>query len=48
MAKAARKRNTLGWLIALTSAVLLLAATTASADLAAAQKWVDKRFNPRP
>ncbi|NCO51739.1 MAG: carbohydrate ABC transporter substrate-binding protein [Deltaproteobacteria bacterium] len=46
MAKAARKRNTLGWLIALTSAVLLLAATTASADLAAAKKWVDTEFQP--
>jgi glycerol transport system substrate-binding protein len=41
-----RKKAGVGLLISLTTTLLMLLATSASADMAAAQKWVDDEFQP--
>jgi len=44
--KIRKKRSGVGLLIGLTVASLMLLATSASADVAAAKKWVDSEFQP--
>jgi len=46
MTKAIRIRQSVGLLLGLTTALLLLLASSASADMAAAEKWVDDEFQP--
>ena len=41
-----RKNSRVGLLISLTAALAMLFATSASADMAAAKKWVDSEFQP--
>ncbi len=44
--KIRKKRSGVGLLIGLTVASLMLLATSASADMAAAKKWIDSEFQP--
>ena len=47
MAKAIRKKRLgVGLLISLTAVLLMTLATSASADMAAAEKWIDSEFQP--
>ena len=46
MTQAIRKRKTVGLLVGLATVLLLVLATSASADMAAAEKWVDNEFQP--
>jgi glycerol transport system substrate-binding protein len=41
-----RKHSRVGLLVGLTTALLMLLSTSASADMAAAKKWVDSEFQP--
>nr|WP_321366352.1 ABC transporter substrate-binding protein [uncultured Desulfuromusa sp.] len=46
MLKAIRRRKSVGLLLGLTAMMLMLLATSASADMAAAEKWINSEFQP--